>query len=182
VRVGTGLGIRAVALDPLFVLWYGFRCWVGTTEVEPMSDKRVLHPRVVGKPGTHPDWAWCTPLEPWWVCNWKEDTQVPAKKAKGDQAGEKGSAKAYDGIERDRFPHLVDWMTSVTFDDGSKRKTATLFVFCEGGVVKGCLNDRDTEEALWAEGIGFVDFLDTLETSLAAENVAWRAKTGKAKK
>jgi len=86
---------------------------------------------------------------------------------KREMAAEWGKWKA-------KFPALAEWLETDLWPDGSARKTSTLLVFVEGGAVKGCLNDRDGCQSLWASSGSIQGLLEALEGALASGEGEWR--------
>lgn len=84
------------------------------------------------------------------------------------------------------FPALYEYLTSTAWPDGSPRKTSSLSLFCEDGVLKVCCNDRECGAVLFAAGRTLQDALRALEGLLTAEGTPWRvsrdSEAGKAKK
>jgi hypothetical protein len=76
---------------------------------------------------------------------------------------------------------VMAMMYAEQFDDGTPRKTATLLLFTDAGVLKGCLRDRETEETAWVSGDSLESLLDALEVGLQEGRLDWR-KEGKRKK
>jgi hypothetical protein len=73
-------------------------------------------------------------------------------------------------------PALHEHMTVTAFDDGQVRSTCSLVLFCEEGVFKACLTDRDTEFSLWGTGETFHGALASLESRLVSPDPGWRKK------
>jgi hypothetical protein len=70
-------------------------------------------------------------------------------------------------------------LTAARYEDGSARLTATLLLFCELGVVKVCLHDRDQGQTAWASGATLGDCLEALEGGLQADTLSWKASAKK---
>lgn len=75
-------------------------------------------------------------------------------------------------------PALRAMLCDLTFEDGARRQTATLLVFSDGGALKACLRDRESEETAWVTGQGLTGLLDALEVGLQEGRLDWR-KEGK---
>ena len=73
-------------------------------------------------------------------------------------------------------PALFDYMCVTKYGDGSPRKTSTLLSFCEDGVFKICINDRENSRSAFVSGRSFEEALDVLETALDSDTVEWRHK------
>jgi hypothetical protein len=74
-------------------------------------------------------------------------------------------------------PALRAMLCDVSYADGSRRVTATLLVFTDGGAFKACLRDRDTEETAWVTGQGLTGLLDALEVGLQEGRLDWRKES-----
>lgn len=59
---------------------------------------------------------------------------------------------------------------------GEFRETASLTMFCEDGVFKACLSDRETGATLWASHATLKGTLDALEKALGSDDPGWRVR------
>jgi len=75
-----------------------------------------------------------------------------------------------------KYPALAEYMSAETWDDGKPRQTSTLTFFYEDGCVKGCLNDREADRALWVTAGALLEALEAIEKALAAGTGDWRAR------
>jgi len=82
--------------------------------------------------------------------------------------------KANDAVLAKKLPALYEFLTENTDDEGNERQTSTLLCFCEDGMFKVMLNDRDAGQTLWASGGSFETALEALEVMLQAPNAPWR--------
>lgn len=82
----------------------------------------------------------------------------------------------HDALFTDCHPNLSEMLTAQQYADNAPRTTSTLLIFCENGVLRGCLNDRDNNRSAFftAETIG--DLFQVVETQLASGRVEWRMK------
>lgn len=83
-------------------------------------------------------------------------------------------------FEKDH-PAITEFMTLRKGDDGKVRKTASLLVFCEDGLWKCCLSEREEELTLWASSDTLAGLLEALEATLQAPAPQWRTSSGKRK-
>jgi len=74
----------------------------------------------------------------------------------------------------DKLPQLWDMLTSPTYEDGTRRKTASLTLFFEEGQFKACLSDRDVDCVAFTSGDGLRDVLASLERRLQEGSLDWR--------
>ena len=72
------------------------------------------------------------------------------------------------------FPLLHEYVTAVTWADGSPRITSSLLIFFEDGIFKACINDRAAGRSGWATGKTVDQALSSLEAMLAGDRVEWR--------
>ena len=81
------------------------------------------------------------------------------------------------------FPIVCDYLTVDQYDDGKPRITATLLLFCEDGLLKGCLSDRDSDRVVFKQGDTLFDVLSSMERGLDEDTIDWRrSNKGKNKK
>jgi hypothetical protein len=102
---------------------------------------------------------------------------------KRDQAA--GGGAGSDGPAEDdlavAYPCLWEHVTRSKYPDGSARVLSTLMLFCDSGVIKACLNDRDQGLTAWASGCSWRACLLALEAGLANDTLDWRAPPSKGK-
>lgn len=97
------------------------------------------------------------------------------RRQSGSSEGDSGrTVAARDTVMEADRPLLMEYLTAMTFADGSERQTSTLLVFAAEGLWKVCLNDRAEEQALWASGPDVASALDALERMLDTEAPDWR--------
>lgn len=75
-----------------------------------------------------------------------------------------------------KHPALWEYLTVDRFDDGTARETATLLLFVEDGLVKGCLNDRAGARSCWVSATSMGGLLGLLEEALQSDQAEWRVK------
>ncbi len=73
-----------------------------------------------------------------------------------------------------RYEQVWEYLTCLSFDDGSERQTATLLLFVDGSELKACLNDRAERQTLWASGEGLEACLASLERQLQGDTTSWK--------
>lgn len=74
-----------------------------------------------------------------------------------------------------RFPVLYQFVTFPLDDDGNKRQTSTIMIFCEDGQAKACMRERDHGLTLWVSSSSILGCLAALEEGLNETPVPWRA-------
>lgn len=74
-----------------------------------------------------------------------------------------------------RYPILVEYLTSEKYDDGLVRERSALSMFCEDGMIKLALNDRDVGASLYCSSTTFGGALEALEGMLQrGPDAGWR--------
>lgn len=76
-----------------------------------------------------------------------------------------------------KYPTLLEFLTRVGWDDGQPREKGSFFVFCEDGMFKACLNDKDAGMVAFITCMSFNALLDRVEKGLAANSLDWRLST-----
>ena len=106
---------------------------------------------------------------------------VLKRRDSGVLSGSPGESPAADGFAS-AYPNLWEMISSARWPDGSPRVPSTLLLFCDDGMAKACLNDRDQGLTAWATGSGFLALLAALEAGLASDSLEWRRPAGFGKK
>jgi hypothetical protein len=72
------------------------------------------------------------------------------------------------------YPALWEYLSAVSWEDGTSRETSTVLLFTEDGRVKACLHDRAEARSLWSSGEGVEGALGALEHALETGQAEWR--------
>lgn len=75
------------------------------------------------------------------------------------------------------FPAVRSFLFDVRWEDGSPRKTGTITLMVDLGVLKAALNCRDTETSTFVSGQTLFQLLESIEKGLGAGTLEWRRKT-----
>lgn len=70
---------------------------------------------------------------------------------------------------------IAEFLTLLEWAPGQKRQPGTLTIFVELGVLKVCLNDKETGEVAFVSGHSWIGLLATLEESLRSQGLEWRS-------
>lgn len=81
-----------------------------------------------------------------------------------------------------RYPALAEYLDADKFPDGSARKTSTLLVFVDDGVLKACVSDRAESRVAFFSASTFEGLLDAVEVGLSTDNADWRPAGGGGRK
>jgi hypothetical protein len=73
-------------------------------------------------------------------------------------------------------------LTVSHWEDGANRLPGSLILFVEDGVVKVCVNDRDSGSVAFATVPSLADVLYEVASLLASPTLEWRASKGKSRK
>jgi len=79
-------------------------------------------------------------------------------------------------------PYLHAFMSETEYDGGGVRKTGTLLLFVDQGLLKACLSDRDVQEVTFVSASSLEGILDRLEGGLREGALEWRKAFGGGKK
>lgn len=82
---------------------------------------------------------------------------------------------AGDRVFEQKYPALAEYLCLARHDDGKGRKTATLNIFCEDGLWKCFVNDRDNGRSAAFSDQSLYGLLDVVEASLKDDTASWRA-------
>jgi HKD family nuclease len=74
------------------------------------------------------------------------------------------------------FPMLHAMLKETRYDDGNPRVSSTILFFCENGVLRACLNDRDNNRSAFFTDEQFLTLLEVMENGLTSGRVDWRSK------
>lgn len=80
-----------------------------------------------------------------------------------------------------RYPALHEWLTRRVVD-GRVIETATLTIFCEEGLFKSCISDREGGVVFFRSSEGLEGLLDACNGALADGSADWREKKGDRRK
>jgi len=72
------------------------------------------------------------------------------------------------------YPAIWEYMTLEEHEDGAARERSLLMILVEDGIVKGCVQDRDQGQSLWASGTGVPGVLEALDRHLQEGTGEWR--------
>lgn len=76
------------------------------------------------------------------------------------------------------YPTLSDYLTSTHYEDRSPRTTSTLLIFCENGVLRMCVNDRDNNRSVFFTSETVEGVLLSAENALATRTADWKTRSG----
>lgn len=95
---------------------------------------------------------------------------------RGDQRRVGGAGGSL--IEPDEFsaqyPVLWSHLTQVAWEDGQARETSNLLVFCQDGMLKAMLKDREHGLCFWTAAGSLTSLLGALEAGLCDPQAEWR--------
>lgn len=105
----------------------------------------------------------------------KEIEEVIRKPKPGEKCGPV-EAVFNDADFKATYPSITDHLTSARYDDGSNRATSTLLIFCDQGVLRVCVNDRDNNRSVFFTGETMESALMAAENALATNTADWRVR------
>lgn len=188
---GTGVLLcrkEVILADPFFLGWWvkPLKGWYR----EPLySDSEVRVIQFVNRDrlyimgysakGLTPILEWSTTIvrNKWWPPKRKEIFVGEfIRKAKARVQARAESSSVHDPEWQSKWPALFDYMCSNAWDAKTARKTTTLWLFTEFGLVKACVNDRDTNETAFMTHTTLFGLFQSIEDGLADDTLSWRYK------
>ena len=73
-----------------------------------------------------------------------------------------------------QYPTLFEMITEQRWDSGEERRTSTLLIFLEDGLLKACVNDRALNCSLFLAGDSLAGLLSGVEAALRDGTAVWR--------
>jgi len=92
-----------------------------------------------------------------------------------DSPKEQAGKQVLDEVVKEVWPDLHDFLTEMTWTDGKKRITGTVLIFCEDGLWKARLNDRDSKVTGWVSGEAYEGMMEAVDRALGQGTIQWRA-------
>jgi len=89
-------------------------------------------------------------------------------------SGHAAPAEFSDHEFKREYPRLYNYFSDTKWDDGTARKTTTLLLFLEAGMVKLCLNDRATNRQAFISARTLTEALTLADEGLSQDSVDWR--------
>jgi hypothetical protein len=100
------------------------------------------------------------------------------EKSRPQKQGVSRFVPASDPWLKKDMPAVHEYMTVGELEGGETRQLSSLTIFCEGGLWKACLSEKDAEMNLFASGASLEACLANLEERLTAPHVDWRRRGG----
>lgn len=72
------------------------------------------------------------------------------------------------------YPHLYEYLTESSWDDGKPRDRATIMIIADGGRFKLWLNDKALGRSCWVSGETLEAAFLSLDAGLSADDLEWR--------
>jgi len=91
-------------------------------------------------------------------------------------SGEAAAIVAADlGAFEKSYPAVWEYLSLAEWEPGVPRATSSLLIFCDEGLLKCCLNDREGSRVCFVAGGSVSAVLKSLERGLVANTLDWRA-------
>lgn len=117
------------------------------------------------------DWAFGTH-------DWQaREVYMAIRRRQGNGGGQPGKWMG-DAETAAAYPQLCEFLTADEYEGGGKRTRGTLTLMSIDRSWRAVLNDKDTNESLWAAADTLAGLLDAIELELLADEPNWRAKPG----
>jgi len=100
----------------------------------------------------------------------------------GDGSPPKAMPENSGGAWDKSYPNVVEFLSKVTWEDGSGRSTGTVMFLVENGWWKAWVHDRDASLGCFVSASSLPDLLKTLNQGLETGAMDWRPdRNGKKK-
>lgn len=81
--------------------------------------------------------------------------------------------------DRGQWPFLVEYLTTLVYDDGTARQPSSLVIVADASNWRGCVTDKDNDRTLWRTAASLEGLLLELEEALAKDDPSsWRQAGG----
>lgn len=77
-----------------------------------------------------------------------------------------------------QFGALAEWLGICCLPGGETRKTGTVLLFMEAGMIKACLHDREAGLRAFVSHASMAGLLDAIEGGLRTGQLEWRVDRG----
>lgn len=99
----------------------------------------------------------------------------------------KSLARARDQAASDesfekQWPAIFEYLTKLRVKKDVERRTSTMLIFCEDGLWKACVNDRENDETAFWSAPSYEELLTAVESDLAVGQGEWRHRSKPGKK
>jgi len=101
---------------------------------------------------------------------WKEQEV----KRKDPKAMSGLATHASPGALADDFPHLAEFLTTATFEDGTRRESPTVTIWAAGGQWKCSVKDRAESLVMWLSAEKLQELMQMLELFVLESDAPWR--------
>jgi len=88
---------------------------------------------------------------------------------------EVAGSQVLDEVLKEVWPDLHAFLTEMLWDDNKKRITGTILLFCEDGLWKARLNDRDAKVTGWVSGESYEGLMEGVDRAIGNGSIQWRA-------
>lgn len=110
--------------------------------------------------------------------DWQAREVFMAIRKRQSQGGGGNGKWLGDGETAMRYPQLCEFLTADEYEGGGKRTRGTLTLMSIDRSWRAVLNDKDSNESLWAASDTLAGLLEAIELELLADEPNWRAKPG----
>jgi len=102
------------------------------------------------------------------------------KKRQGVGGDGPGDFEIGDFGTMSQYPHVVDFMRQLAWEDGSRRLAGTILLTVEDGRWKAWLHDNDSKASSWLSGDTLAALFESMEDMLLSGAGEWRKDRPKA--
>jgi len=80
------------------------------------------------------------------------------------------------------YPNLTAHLRDARYEDRTSRVTSTILIFCENGVLRMCVNDRDNNRSVFFTAATVEEAFMKAEDAIATNTAEWKARQGYARR
>lgn len=114
-----------------------------------------------------------------WLCGSERRQEMTMALRKVVGASQAGGPQGPGVADAGAWPHLLEYLQSTKYPDGSAREPSCLIIVAESGGWRGCVSDKDNSRTLWKTADTVEGLLLALEQALAEDDPsAWRQSGG----
>jgi hypothetical protein len=98
------------------------------------------------------------------------------KPLKPTSASSASSAQAGHGKCLTGWPNVLDFLSTPVWEDGTRRETGKLTLYCEFGRWKAVVQDRELKRVAFLSAETPDDLLSVLDDGLGSDSLDWRVE------
>lgn len=107
--------------------------------------------------------------------NWRMSIDARFRRTVSTDHNSGTEPAAEDSAFAKQYPTLASYLTEKVWEDTKERReTSSLMIFCEDGLWKAMINDRDSKHVAFVSKTSFKGLFEALEKGLQLGTLDWR--------